>query len=890
LALSTGDRSPGLSEKMLTAAGHATGTGARFALTKFRPPALPLTLVTRPALRERLTAGSGKRLTLVVGSAGAGKSVLLADWSRTRSPELTSWLCCDSADADPVRFWAGFVEALRGIKPGFGAEAAGVLAAAGAMTPDVTASIANDAARLPRGSAIVVDDFHYASATASKNMTNLVERWPAETVQLVLSSRFDPPLRQHRLRMTGGLCEIRDRDLYFMLAETRALLAKFEVEISAADLALLHRRSEGWAAALQMAALSLRGTSDPVRVARALEVRGHTIAEYFITEVLDQQPPEVARFMLETSVLGELTADACAAVTGRQDATALLRSIEASHLFLVPLDDERSSYRYHQLVRQVLRAELRARDEAREQMLELRAGEWFEATGETRRAAHHFLAAQQVDRALAPLQDQVMADFLHRAEVPLRLDLGKVDSARLTDTPGQLLALAADQLLWGDTARGSEYLDLLEQARPSIPPRSRLGARVATMRSFRYLLAGHMSKAVREALAARVIQQQTEIIDEWSVAAALILMHAYAVLEDPQAAAREAATALAMPAATEPVKLIMVPGALALAWFQAGHLAKAADAAGSADAEAGLLKFGQHFFAIDHLRTLAGLALERREFDTAQRLLERALPITQHRPAFQFLVLLDRAQLQAARSQHRDALATVEAARRVLAGSRSVLLARADELEALIRLSLGDLRIPASLANGLPGIRRVLLLARIALAAGDHHAASEHLRESYTGALEPRHALVRQLLLAAAAVERRDPRTASIVRGALHAARQQGFLNTVVTTAPQVTSYLTEHSAQLQSDAFTTQLTTAARQVQATAPGAFKPGQMLTEPLTAAEQRILELLPWSTYLQIADTLYLSRNTVKTHLRSIYQKLGATSRSEALERAADLHLI
>ena len=195
------------------------------------------------------------------------------------------------------------------MQPGFGADAADLLAMDGAMSADVTASIANDAAKLPAGSAIVVDDFHYAAAAVSGAMTDLVERWPAETAQLVLASRVDPPLRLHRLRMAGELCELRDRDLYFSLAESRDLLANFGVEVVPADLALLHQRSEGWAAALQMAALSLRGTTDPARAVRALDVRSHAIAEYFISEVLDQQPPEVARFMLDTSVLGELTAE-----------------------------------------------------------------------------------------------------------------------------------------------------------------------------------------------------------------------------------------------------------------------------------------------------------------------------------------------------------------------------------------------------------------------------------------------------------------------------------------------------------------------------------------------------------------------------------------------------
>ena len=211
----------------------------------------------------------------------------------------------------------------------------------------------------------------------------------------MLASRYDPPLRLHRMRVSGELCEIRDHDLYFSLADSRDLLANFGVQLSDADLAMLHRRSEGWPAALQMAALSLRGTTDPERVARALEVRSQTIAEYFIAEVLDQQPPEVARFMLDTSILNVLTAGACTAITGRQDAAALLRGIDTAHLFLVARDEERTSFRYHPLVRQMLHAELRARDQAREHMLQLRAAEWHESAGDTRRAARHFLAAQQ---------------------------------------------------------------------------------------------------------------------------------------------------------------------------------------------------------------------------------------------------------------------------------------------------------------------------------------------------------------------------------------------------------------------------------------------------------------------------------------------------------------
>ena len=836
-----------------------------------------------------MSAGAGKRLTVVVGSAGAGKSVLLADWAAGRPAGLTAWLSCDGADADPVRFWAGFIEAPRAVDPGFGADAAELLAMDGVMSADVIASIANDAAALPAGSAIVVDDFHFAAAGAARHMTDLVEHWPAGTVQLVLASRFDPPLRQHRLRMSGQLCELRDEDLYFSLGESRDLLANFGVQVPAAQLELLHQASEGWPAALQMAALSLRGTADPGRIARALEVRSHTIADYFISEVLDQQPPEVVQFMLDTSILGQLTPAACAAVTGRHDAAAMLRRIDTAHLFLVALDDEQETFRYHRLVRQVLRAELRARDRDREPFLHQRAAEYFEQTGDTSRATRHFLAARQVNRALDLMQDRVVTDFLQNPAPPGTLDLTLVTPATLTDSPDQLLAVAADLLLRGDTARGREYLDQLAEA--GLPDSPRLAARFAALQCFYGTSIGQLNQAVRHADRARAIQQQEQLTDEWSIVVPLTLLRVYASLQDTEAVEREAAAVLALPTATEPVKTIVVPSIRAWAWFEAGRLADAAATARAAAAAAERLGFEQHFFAVDYLRVLAGLALERRDLDTAEHLTEQNLSIAEHRrPIFEYLALLDRAAVWAARGQHREALATVSAARDTLPGTRSPLLARADEAEALLRLSLGDLRTPAQLATALPPASRAMLHARIALAAGDHHTAHQHLHAPALTSLPPRQALIRQILLAAASIERADPMTPSTLGSVLHAARGEGFLNTVVTTAPQVTSYLIEHATQLRPDPFVKQLIDAAVEVHVGQPDSPRPRRGLAEPLTAAEQRILELLPTSTYLQMADTLAVSRNTVKTHLRSIYQKLGATSRSQAIERAVELRLL
>ena len=870
---------------------HDAGRDPRFALAKFRPPALPDTLVVRSGLHDRLTAGAGRRLTMVAGSAGAGKSVLMADWAATRSPGVTAWLSCDAADADPLRFWAGFIEAPRAIEPGFGGDAADVLAMDRQMSADVIASIANDAAKLPKGSAIIVDDFHIAAPAVASNMNDLVECWQAETTQLVLVGRFDPPLRLHRLRISAELCEVRDRDLYFSLTDSRDLLAKFGVQLSDADLAVLHQRTEGWPAALQMAALSLCSTTDPVRVARALGVRGQEMADYFVAEILDQQPPEVARFMLDTSVLTELTADTCEAVSGTRDAAALLHAIDAAHLFLVPVDEERTRFVCHGLVRRIMRAELRARDPARERMLELRAAEHFDSVGDARFAARHFLAARQDRRALALLRDRVVTDFLTDPALPGLPDLTAVDPSVLVNAPDDLLALAADLLLSGDTVRGGEYLDLLERVRPSIAPGSRLAARVAAIQSFRYAVTGQLPMAVGEALRARAIQEQAHLSDEWNAAVPLILLRVYACLDAFEAVERESAAVLTIPSFPEAAKLVLVPGALALIRLESGRLGEAADAARSADAAARRLKFDRHFFAIDHLRALAGLALERRDTDLAEHLTEQVLRLSEQRwPLCEFLALLDRAQSWAARGQYRQALARIDSARLALAPECSALLARADEQEALVRLSLGDLRSPAELASRLPDVRRELLLARIALSDGDHHAALKHLHAVTPDGLTPRLALVRQLLLAAAAIERGDPAVASILGGALRAASRQGFLNTVIMTSPEVSAYLVEHAAELLPDPFIEQLVTAALEVRAAEDGTGQPGRVLVEPLTVAEQRVLALLPTSTYLQIADILYISRNTVKTHLRAIYRKFGVASRSQALRRAVDLRLL
>ena len=253
------------------------------------------------------------------------------------------------------------------------------------------------------------------------------------------------------------------------------------------------------------------------------------------------------------------------------------------------------------------------------------------------------------------------------------------------------------------------------------------------MRSFRYAVTGQLDKAIAEAFVARDIQQETRLTDEWNAAVPLMLLRVYPCLEDIQAVEREAAAALATPSIPEPAKLVLVPGAQAVTWVQAGRLAEAAAAAQAAAAAARRLGFDQHFFAVDYLRTLAGLALEQRDLDTAEQITEQVLSISERRrPLFEFLALLDRAGIWAARGQVREALATIDAARHVLPGATPVLLARADELEALLRLSLGDLHTPAGLgsraARGLSRLAAGQDLAGLAMTIAPHRSTCSHRR------------------------------------------------------------------------------------------------------------------------------------------------------------------
>ena len=296
-----------------------------------------------------------------------------------------------------------------------------------------------------------------------------------------------------------------------------------------------------------------------------------------------------------------------------------------------------------------------------------------------------------------------MTGFLRDPALPAPLDLSMVDPALLADAPGRLLALAGDLLLSGDTARGGEYLDLLERAQPPVPPESRLAARFAAMRSVRYALTGQLTETVARPWPRGPSRSGRSLTDNGSPPPDDPAARLHAGWRTTRQWNARRPRLWPPPSCPNRSSWCRCPGRGRWPGSRAATWPRPLTLPGPPMRQARRLGFGQHFFAVDHLRTLAGLALERRDLDAAEQLTEQALSISEHgRPTFEFLALLDRAAIWAARGQVRDALATVEAARLVLAGTRSVLLARADELEALLRLSLGDLALRRSWPAGCP--------------------------------------------------------------------------------------------------------------------------------------------------------------------------------------------
>ncbi len=391
--------------------------------TKLRVPRLRRALVARPRLSERLSRGAESALTLVSAPAGFGKTTLLTEWLADAPADGRSaaWLSLDQRDNDPAMFWTYLIAALQTAAPGVGTGALVQLQSPPAPIEAVLATLLNDLGALSGSVVLVLDDFHVIDAREiHEGMAFMLEHLPPQ-FHLVIAGRADPALPLSRLRGRGELVEIRAADLRFTPDEAATYLNEvMGLVLRAEDVAALEGRTEGWIAALQLAALSLQGRDDAAGFIAGFAGDDRYIVDYLVEEVLQRQPENVRSFLLNTSILSRLSGSLCDAVTGQDGGKAMLEALDRGNLFLVQLDDRRQWYRYQHLFGDVLRARLHDEQPDRVHELHARASDWCERNGDRSEAIRHALAGEDFERAADLVELAIPAMRRSRQEATLR--------------------------------------------------------------------------------------------------------------------------------------------------------------------------------------------------------------------------------------------------------------------------------------------------------------------------------------------------------------------------------------------------------------------------------------------------------------------------------------
>ncbi len=484
-------------------------------MTKFQVPQARARLVTRPRLLERLDAGSENKLILVAAPAGYGKTTLVADWLQHITRPVT-WLSLDEGDNDPKRFLFYLIGALKQIHPEMGRVAESILRSP-QSPPDeiILTSLVNEIGAAPQPFIFVLDDYHFIHTPAiHKQLTFLLDHQPAHML-LVVTTREDPLLPIPRLRARGQVLEIRQEDLRFTTNEvTNFLRQVMEINISVDDIAALERRTEGWIAGLQLAALSLRGHTDPQAFLQSFTGSSRYILDYLIEEVFERQTQEVKDFLLQTSILDQLSAPLCDAVTERTGSQIILEALEQANLFIVPLDQSRIWYRYHRLFSELLRHYSRTAD-IPQSALHQRASQWYESQGLLPDAVEHSIAAQDWGNA-ARLIGAVNENMLKRGETVTVLGwFGKLPREVACANPNLCMVYAWAALM---ASQFDIAAPLLEHAEGMAEPGSHFLGQVAAAQAFLARAKRDNGRAIEKSEQALALLPDTDITTRGNIA------------------------------------------------------------------------------------------------------------------------------------------------------------------------------------------------------------------------------------------------------------------------------------------------------------------------------------------------------------------------------------
>ena len=426
-------------------------------------------VVARPRLTQLIDQGRRARLTLVSAPAGFGKTTLLArGLAAADAQRAVAWLSLEETDSHPARFWTYLVTAVQRALPQVGDSALALLQTTRPSLDSVLATLINDLSAAPTELDLVLDDYHLVDSPALRpGVTYLLEHLPPQ-VHLVISTRVDPALPLARLRARGELVEIRAADLRFTLTEVAAYLNDVAaLELTPGDIVRLETRTEGWIAALQLAALSMRGRAEPAAFIATFAGDDRYVVDYLAEEVLSRQPSQVRDFLLRTSILDRLSGPLCDAVTGSTGSQAMLEHLDRANLFLVPLDGTRRWYRYHPLFAEVLGTHLsegRPEDVAD---LHRRASRWYDEAGDPAAAVRHAIAAGDFNRAADLAEIAVPALQRDRQEATIAAWLTAIPDEVVQRRPVLALGFIGALMTSGQFAGAEERLRDLEQHLPA---------------------------------------------------------------------------------------------------------------------------------------------------------------------------------------------------------------------------------------------------------------------------------------------------------------------------------------------------------------------------------------------------------------------------------------
>jgi LuxR family transcriptional regulator, maltose regulon positive regulatory protein len=867
-----------------------------------------LRLIHRGELLASLDRAAEARVTLISGPAGSGKTSLLRAWTDAqRQPYRLAVIQVRRNQQDSQQFWLTVLGAIRNAS---GTRGEGEQLAA---TPDFNQEAIADRVRSELAdhrdrTFLIIDDLHeLTSPEALTQLARLLEQLP-EHVHAILTTRRDLPLRLHRLRLAGELAEVRAVDLRFTQRETREFLQASDIALSEAGVAKLHQRTEGWAAGLRLAAISLASSPDPERFVAEFSGSSRTVAEYLLAEMLECQPAEVQQLLLRTSLLDRVNGELADLLTGHPGSERILLDLEDANAFVVSLDPGRTWFRYHHLFADLLRLELRRKLSGQLPVLHRLAAGWFSEHGEIVDAIRHTQAAGDWSDAARLLADHSFGLTLDGQDQTIQALLRAFPPGIVTEGPDLPLARATSDLARGRLDEAAAHLTVAETSIAATPPdrKHRLEVAIAALKLSLARKRGYLAGVVEQVrfLASPITAQSDEEIALDSDLRAVALMNLGTVEawslgnQDSQRHLKEGAELARR--IGRPYLEVACLAELAFA-SKIEPFATTQQRCREAIALAEHHGWGAEPVISPALVNLAGVLIWTGEFDEGDRWLRRAARAleTDTGPSIRLLLHLGTGLLMSGRRRQREALAEYSAAEQLQAqldGSHA-LMRQLTSFKLATQARLGQLSEAktslAALDTELAGSGEIAnARAAICLAEGNPAAALAALQDVLTGkapAIGYMTVVDANLLTALAHREIGDKRAAfaAVVCALALAEADRLVLPFAMTGSLELLEAIPRHETA--HAALLTGILDVMRG-SSTSPGG-KSALAQIEQLSPSELRVLRYLPTNlSRAEIASELSVSVNTVNTHFRNIYAKLQAQDRSSAVRRAREMRLL